>query len=244
MRNGGAAMPPTASQDDREASHPRQAAALSQAGASLLPMSDIPIDIELVAARLAIGDARLRGRELNEAAQQYIVAHQMAGQLEDDTDARTWMSAAKLRLGLLLAQCIVPEVRPSRFGCMTERWVAVLTVAESGLLAPHFASVVLHLLALVRPLDGLTRDEVADSYRAWEVLMACRPLVVEAFHAIDEYLVRHDLHRLRAELAQHPSADGERWLGMLGRCRTPDLVHTLLETPRATADVRVRAALG
>jgi len=73
--------------------------------------------------------------------------------------------------------------------------------------------------------------------------MACRPLVGPVFEKIDEQLLIEELHRHRAELAMHPSANADVWIGMLERRRTPDLVHTLWEMPRAMADERVRAAL-
>jgi hypothetical protein len=147
-----------------------------------------------------------------------------------------------LRLSHVAGLCLTPELGGTSSRGDDDPWAALRKIAERGFLTQCDGSVIVQLAGLVGP----ARDGDADSersQRAWAVLASCSSLGPWEFGIIDDQLVAEGMHKERAELAMHPSATAAVWLAMLQRCRTPDLVHTLLEMPRAVAEEEVKAAL-
>jgi hypothetical protein len=196
------------------------------------------------AEALEAGDLAFQDNHLAQAAEAWSKARCAA----DEYDAGpVWVrcsTIANTRLELLLALCVEPALAPERKLDAADRWDALFAVARAGVLAPYFATPVMRLIGMLCPAEGQFPSVVDQSNKAWAVLMACDPLVPPAFCCIDEWLVAQGMHRQRAELARHPSANADAWLGMLERGRTTDLVHTLWETPQAMEDERVREAVG
>lgn len=189
------------------------------------------------------GDAALKEGHFSGAAAWYVQAAWLAGCTNDRRDLRHYVSAAMVRLDHLMALCLLPSLgRTSQRG-EDDRWTALRKVAERGYLLDSDVSFVLQLVGFLGA-DAAAKGDCAEAQRAWAVLLACPKLRNWDFEAIDEHLIAEGLHRHRAELATHPAATADVWLAMLERCRTPDLVHTLLETPRAVEEEAVRAALG
>lgn len=195
---------------------------------------------------IGAGDSAFREGLLAGAAVWYGRAYELAAWIPMSPEALEYGSEAGVRVEMLLGACVLPALGGVSSRGEDDRWVALRTVAEQGLLAESFPTGLLRVTGMVRrpaACAGERSRENEESDRAWGVLMACPRLVAPAFSAIDRRLVIEGLHRHRAELAMHRSADGNAWLGMLERWRTPDLVHTLWELPRAMVDERVRAAV-
>jgi hypothetical protein len=196
------------------------------------------------AAALEAGDLACQDGQLAAAASAWAAARRALDPEETSPSGMGCVTLCNLRLELLLALCLEPALVSERAGDPSARWEALHEVARSGVLAFCFPTAVTHLASLLRPSEGEFPGVVARSRRAWGVLMACDNLVTPAIGCIDGFLVAAGMHRQRAELARHPSADADAWLDMLTRCRTPDLVQTLWEMPQAMEDERVREAVG
>lgn len=192
---------------------------------------------------LHTGDCAYSRGLLASAAAWYSQAYDLGCDLKDDRNARHWTAKAAMRLDLLAASCFEPRLGKSSSRDDADRWAALRTLAERRHLTWYCTAGILYLVGMLRrPSDPRTgSDEESDL--AWGVLLACRPLVAPVFAEIDLQLIAEEMHRHRAELALHPAATADIWLAMLKRWRTPDLVHTLWEMPRAMEDVRIRAAL-
>ena len=195
------------------------------------------------AEAIEAGDLAFHDGHLVEAANAWAAARCLAEQLT----GHAWLGCANpanVRLEVLLALCTEPGLVPERSFSERDRWAALRAAAEGRVLAPAFATTVMRLASMLRPADGAYPSVVRRSKRAWSVLMACNPLVPGAFECIDHCLIAEGMHRQRAELARHPWANPEVWIGMLTRCRTDDLVHTLWELPEAMKSDEVRQAVG
>jgi hypothetical protein len=191
---------------------------------------------------LDAGDCALGEGLLTGAAVWYAQAFAIANA---DPSKREWAhyaSKAASRIEALCAICLdgVGGVRSSRGE--DDRWNALLTLAEQDALGISHTST-LQLASRLRTSQPGDPAAMEASERAWKILLACPHLSAGLFQQIDWELVIEGLHDRRARLALHPSATPDVWLGMLKRARTPDLVHTLWETPRAMTDKRVREAL-
>lgn len=195
------------------------------------------------AEAIEAGDLAFHDGHVVEAAAAWAEARRLADQLE----GHAWLACANpanVRLEVLLALCTEPGLVPERPFTERDRWAALRAVAEGGVLAPVYATTVMRLASMLCSGDGSYASVVRRSKRAWSVLMACNPLVSGAFECIDHCLIAEGMHRQRAELARHPWANPEVWMGMLARCRTDDLVHTLWELPAAMENEEVRQAVG
>jgi hypothetical protein len=196
---------------------------------------------------LGAGDGAFRAGLLAGAAVWYSRAIDVIDAMPMSAEALKYGADASVRMEVFLGVCAIPGLGRVTARDPHERWAALLTVAESGKLVARFRAAFRQVIGMVRrppgPYDRPSFDP-EESEHAWEVLMACPRLSESALQAIDCHLIIEGLDRHRAELATHPSADCERWLGMLERSRTTDLVHTLWEMPRAMEDERVREAVG
>jgi hypothetical protein len=192
---------------------------------------------------LDAGDCALGEGLLTGAAVWYAQAFAIANGEPKKREWAYYAAKAASRVEALCAICLdgVGGLRSSRGE--DDRWNALLTLAEQDALRISPTST-LQLASRVRAPQPGDAAAMEASERAWTILLACPFLPKGLFQQIDWELVIEGLHDRRARLALHPSATPDVWLGMLTRARTPDLVHTLWETPRATADQRVRTALG
>jgi hypothetical protein len=200
-------------------------------------LADAPVGFDCA---LTSGDAELARGNLTTAARCFADALRRARRQRGESSPY-FRSEAELHILTLAGICLTPPLalRPATEG---ERWAALHELARLGALADCQPAIV-HLGSMLYRARR-NRETLSEEGRAaWDLLMTCRGLPLEALEFLDDRLLGEGLWGLRPRLATHPDATRDLWLAMLQAARTPDLVSTIWEIEGAAEDAEVKAAL-